>query len=230
MPRNRPTIADTLRALRGAFERHQHLMPALLDNDASAIDHFSWSEDAFRGLFYGIASDSLRHGASLSCPPLPGASDSSPVDHRNWQPIRQVARSRPEWIIELLQAPGLRTRFPRASLQLLESLQLTRGRQTPRVKEFLRQVLHRQIRVSRAWREQALVLLIHHRPVDTLEILHHLKRQDPAPRVRAMAQRYLDDLAVEPQPITVEIRDALHQFLGAPDTWLESPGLNHTRY
>jgi len=223
MSHTKVSATDTLRALRAAFVRHQALMPTLLDADESAIDHFSWSEDAFRGLFYGIASATLGHGDSLPCPPVPGTVEHEIKNHRYWQPIRQIARERPEWIIDLLTTPGVRSRFPGAARQLLECLQLTADRQLRPVNEFLRRLLYRRSLASAAWREQAVALLAHHHPVDLREILAHVRTHDPAAPVRAAAARRLQGLANEPRPVVADAREALLQHLGAPENWLE-PG------
>jgi len=223
MPQPRPTATDTLRALRAAFERHRPLMPALLDADESTLDHFTWSEDACRGLFYGIGSGALHHGDSLSCPPLPGGVDRGASNHHYWQPLRRVARERPEWLMALLTAPGVRSHFPRAALQLLTCLQFASGRRMAPVSEFLRRLLYRHSLASAAWREQAVSLLIRQRPVDLAEILQHVRTHDPAPAVRATAARHLQSLTTQPQPIVADAREALLQHLGSPERWLE-PG------
>lgn len=209
MKKMKPRAADYQAQLESAYQRHCSLLPALLAGDEGTLDHFAWSEDALWALVQAIATDSL-----------PTRDDVALSHQAYWRPLRRVARERPEWIINLLCTPGLKSHYPDLCLQLLDSLQF--ATHTASVLHFLRRLIYRQLSGSALWRERALSLLVKHQPVDLDSLLAHVSRHDPCQSVRNTAREHRHWLNQHPAPVQADL-DMLRDWLGAPESWLDPP-------
>jgi len=240
-------FSSPVNPLQTAFERHCHLIPAMLEKEPKAVAHFVDNEEAFRALFHGLSHDDtdyeIRNLPAAPSPDEPPMLDPSDMEamfaqmealadpdelltQRYWTPLRQVAFKHPQWIVRLLETRGVRSRYRWECKELMQ--ELWRGAMASGdwstedcqvVGEFATGILLKRVKAPEAWREPCVLMVARCHPPGTVEMLADVLTHDRSWPVRLAVLECISGREQFVHPVMVPALEAAFAHKGYRSVW-----------